>query len=132
MIAHGLGREPVFVQTAWASLEASVERAEAARYEQRLRELNGELERARARLEGARRIAENTPVQLQAARTLEEQARARYQAGLTTVVEVAEAQRLLTEAEIEDGLARLGIWHALFAQAAAEGDLTPVLQQSGP
>jgi polar amino acid transport system substrate-binding protein len=28
MIAHGLGREPVFVQTAWASLDASVERGD--------------------------------------------------------------------------------------------------------
>ena len=28
MIAHGLGREPVFVQTAWASLEQSVERGD--------------------------------------------------------------------------------------------------------
>jgi polar amino acid transport system substrate-binding protein len=30
MIAHGLNREPVFVQTAWASLEASVERGDFA------------------------------------------------------------------------------------------------------
>lgn len=30
MIAHGLGREPVFVQTAWSSLEASVERGDFA------------------------------------------------------------------------------------------------------
>jgi polar amino acid transport system substrate-binding protein len=28
MIAHGFGREPVFVQTAWSSLEASVERGD--------------------------------------------------------------------------------------------------------
>ncbi|HEU4879271.1 MAG TPA: transporter substrate-binding domain-containing protein, partial [Gemmatimonadaceae bacterium] len=28
MIARGLGREPVFVQTAWSSLEASVERGD--------------------------------------------------------------------------------------------------------
>ncbi|HZJ00762.1 MAG TPA: ABC transporter substrate-binding protein/permease, partial [Gemmatimonadaceae bacterium] len=30
MIAHGLNRDPVFVQTAWASLEASVERGDFA------------------------------------------------------------------------------------------------------
>ncbi|MEP6506969.1 MAG: ABC transporter substrate-binding protein/permease [Gemmatimonadales bacterium] len=30
MIAHGLGREPEFVQTAWSSLEASVERGDFA------------------------------------------------------------------------------------------------------
>src|SRR5665647_53255 len=30
MIAHGLGRDPVFVQAAWSSLEASVERGDFA------------------------------------------------------------------------------------------------------
>lgn len=111
-------------------IEAANGRAEAARYDQRLQELSGQLERARALVEGARRIAENTPIQLQAARTLEQQAAARYQAGLATVIEVAEAQRLLTQSEIEDALARLGVWQALLGEALAEGDLGPVLEQA--
>jgi outer membrane protein len=111
-------------------IESHNERAEAARYDQRLQELTGRMERARAIVDGARRVAENTPIQLKAARTLDEQARARYQAGLSTVLEVAEAQRLLTQAEIDDAVARLGIWQALFSQAAAEGDMTRLIEQS--
>jgi outer membrane protein TolC len=111
-------------------IESHNERAEAARYDQRLQELSGRAERARAMVEGARRVAENTPVQLKAVQTLDQQARARYQAGLSTVLEVAEAQRLLTQAEIDDAVARLGIWQALFSQAAAEGDMTRLIEQS--
>jgi hypothetical protein len=44
---------------------------------------------------------------------------------------VAEAQRLLTQAEIDDSLARLSVWRALVGVAAAQGDLTPVLSLAG-
>ena len=57
-----------------------------------------------------------------------QQAEARYKAGLGAIVEVAEAQRLLTQAEIDDSLARLAVWRAALALAAAEGDLQPYLQ----
>jgi hypothetical protein len=42
-------------------------------------------------------------------------------------VEVAEAQRLLLQAEIEDNLARLTVWRATLGQALAQGDLQPFL-----
>jgi outer membrane protein TolC len=74
-------------------------------------------------------VARNTPIQLAAARATEQQATARYKAGLASIVEVAEAQRLLTQAEIDDALARLNVWRALLALAAAEGDLAPYLDQ---
>ena len=81
------------------------EMAEAARYDQVIQNLNGEMEKANATLAGARRVAENTPIQLEAARATEQQATARYKAGLGNIVEVAEAQRILTQAEIDDALA---------------------------
>ncbi len=108
-------------------IEAYRERAETARYEQVLADLSGQLEKAKAALEGARRVAQNTPLQLEAARAAEQQASARYKAGLGTIVEVAEAQRLLTQAEIEDSLARLAVWRALLGVAAAQGNLDPFL-----
>jgi outer membrane protein TolC len=74
-------------------------------------------------------VAENTPIQLEAARATEQQANARYKAGLGTIVEVAEAQRILTQAEIDDALARLNIWRAMLAVAVAEGDLAPYLEE---
>ena len=72
-------------------------------------------------------MAQNTPMQLEAARATEQQATARYKAGLGTIVEVAEAQRLLTQSEIDDALAKLGVWRAMLASAAAQGDLEPFL-----
>jgi len=108
-------------------IEAHNERSAAARYEQTLQDLTGQIEKAKAVLEGARRVAENTPIQLSAARATEQQATVRYRTGLANITEVAEAERLLTQAEIDDSLARLGVWRALLGVAAAEGDLTPFL-----
>lgn len=83
--------------------------------------------RAKVRLEAAQQIARNTPVELQAARDAEMQARARFQAGLVTLVDVAEAQRLLVTAEIDDATSRLSIWRALERLFAAQGSLQPLL-----
>lgn len=109
-------------------IEAAQERTEQARYRQVLQDLDGRVAKARATLDGARRVAANTPVQLDSARAAWQQAEARYKAGLGAIVEVAEAQRLLTQAEIDDSLARLAVWRAALAVAAAEGDLQPYLQ----
>lgn len=107
--------------------EQSNEDAERARYDEVLQQLKGKGAKARATIDGAQRIAENTPVQVTAARDTEVQARARYQAGLANVIEVAEAQRLLVQASIDDALARLGVWRALLLGAGAMGDLHPYL-----
>ena len=109
--------------------ESALVRAESSRYDQTLAELTGRLNTAKAQLDGARRVAENTPLQVEAAQAATRQATARYQAGLGTIVEVADAQRLLTEAEIDDSLARLAVWRAKLTLAAAEGDLQPFLQE---
>lgn len=112
-------------------IEASRQRAEAARLEQVRRELSAQELKAQALVAGARQVAANMPVQLEAARAAEQQAAARYRAGLGTIAEVAEAQRLLTQTEIDASLARLGIWRALLAQAAAKGQLSGFLQAAG-
>jgi outer membrane protein TolC len=79
-------------------------------------------------VEAARAIARNTPIQLAAARQSETQARARYDAGLATVVEVADAQNLLTQAEYQDAAAHVEVWRALLAQAVAGGDVMPFVE----
>jgi outer membrane protein TolC len=109
-------------------VEAANERAEEARYDQALQDLTGQLRKAQASLDGARKVAENTPLELDAARTTETQERARYQAGLATLVDVADSQSLLVQAEIDDALARLAVWQNLASVAAAQGDLGPFLQ----
>jgi outer membrane protein TolC len=86
----------------------------------------------RAALQAARELAQLTPVQLEAARAAESQAQARYRAGLATLTEVADTQRSLAQAEIDDGLAKLNVWRALLAQSTAEGDLEPFLRRAAP
>ncbi len=120
-----------FAIRARKDVEVHNERSAAATYEQTLRDVDGQVARARAVLEGARRIAQNTPVLLQASRDAQAQATARYRAGLATIAEVAEAQRLLTQSEIDNSLAQLGVWRAMLGVAAAQGDLTPFLAAVG-
>lgn len=110
------------------AIQAANERAEGARYQQAIQDLTGQLRKAEASLEGARQVAEATPVELEAARDTEKQERARYQAGLATLVDVSEAQSLLVQAEIDDALARLAVWQNLASVAAAHGDLQPFLE----
>jgi hypothetical protein len=82
---------------------------------------------ADARLDAARAVAQNTPIQLAAAQQSEAQAHARYEAGLAGIVEVAEAQSLLAGAEYQDAAARVDVWRALLAKAVAQGNLTALV-----
>ena len=128
----------IFSIRAQKQIEAANERTERARYDQTLDDLNGQLQQVQATLEGARLVAEKTPVELQAAREAEMQARARYDAGLANIAEVADAQGLLVQAETDDALARLAVWNDLASLTAAQGNLQPFLQflhqkiQGGP
>ena len=45
-------------------------------------------------------------------------------------MDVADAQRLLLQAEIDDGLARLNVWRAHLGVAIAAGDLGPFLERA--
>jgi outer membrane protein TolC len=118
----------IFELRARRQAEASNEEAERARYAQTIQSLTAQDARARALVEAAQRIADNTPLQLKAAKEAETQVRTRYQFELTTVTDVADVQRLLAQAETDDALARLGVWRALLAAARSRGDLTPFLQ----
>lgn len=111
-------------------VELQNELAESARYERTIQVLTTLDAKARALMKAATEIARNTPAERQAATAAESQARARYQNGLASVVEVAEAQRLLAQAEADDALARLGVWRALLATAQAHGDLSPFLEKT--
>jgi len=110
-------------------VEAQNELAETARYERTLQALTTQAVKARALMKAAADIARNTPIEREAATTGENQARVRYQSGLASVTEVADAQRLLTQAETDDAVARLGMWRALLAAAQAHGDLAPFLEK---
>jgi outer membrane protein TolC len=104
---------------------AASSRASVALYDEAVLTITNQQQTAAALLQTARAVAANTPIQLAAARQSEVQARARYDAGLATMLEVAEAQSLLAQAEVQDELARVDVWRALLAAAVAQGDLGP-------
>jgi outer membrane protein TolC len=116
----------VSVRAREAAQSATI-RAESARYQQISTELTTQRNAALATLSGSRLIAANTPVEVSSADAAVQQATARYQAGLGTIVDVADAQRLLTQAQIDDALARLNVWRALLRVAATSGDIQPFL-----
>jgi outer membrane protein TolC len=103
-------------------------RAESARYDEAVLTVTSQQRAADVMLDAARAVAQNTPIQLTAAQQSEAQARARYDAGLTGIVEVAEAQNLLAGAEYQDAAARVDVWRALLAKAVAQGDLSSLVE----
>jgi len=103
------------------------ERSQQALYDKTLQDVTGQLQAAQAGLKSAQLVAQQTPIELAAARASETQSRARYAASLATLVEVADAEGLLAQAEMDDAVARLNVWHSLFNVAYAQGDLQPFL-----
>jgi outer membrane protein len=106
---------------------AATSRASAALYDEAVLTVTSQQQTAIAILQAARAVAANTPIQVAAAQQSERQARARYDAGLASIVEAADAQSLLAQAEVQDEIARVDVWHALLAAAVAQGDLSPFL-----
>jgi outer membrane protein len=110
--------------------QAANVRTEESRYKLIVNDLETRRNRALASLEAAREIALLTPVQLESARAAASQAEVRYRTGLGPVTEVADAQRVVAQAEIDDALARLNVWRALLALRIAEGDLRPFVEEA--
>lgn len=108
--------------------QASTLRAAQANEELASRTLQEQFAQAEAALRAGRAVAENTPVALTAARTTLAQANARYKAGLSSIDEVAQAQRLVVQAEIDDAIARLNVWRAFLHLQSVRGNLEPFLQ----
>jgi outer membrane protein TolC len=111
---------------------AASERVETALYDEALLTITSQQQAAAAMVRAARAVSANTPVQLAAAQQSEAQAHARYQAGLASIIEVADAQSLLAQAEVQDQLARVDVWRALLAAAVAQGNVTPFLMLVRP
>lgn len=101
---------------------------EHARLDQAVSDVTTAVQQAQATLSGARKLAANTPIELTAAQTSEQQQQARYRSGLATVVDVSAAEGVLAQAEGDDAIARLGVWRAELGVAVAQGDLQPFLQ----
>lgn len=105
----------------------SNELSQQALYDKTIQDLTGQIQTALSQLRSAQLVAQQTPIELAAARASETQSRARYDATLATLVEVADAEGLLSQAEIDDAIARLNLWRGLFSVAYAQGNLQPFL-----
>jgi outer membrane protein TolC len=119
----------IFSIHAQKKVEEANLRADKQRYQQTLDDVSLQVERARAEFDGARQAAQNTPTEVSAARLSESQQRARFDAGLASVVDVAVAESLLVQAEADDVVARLNVWRALAGLAAANGELNAFLAE---
>jgi len=111
---------------------AASTRAESARHDEALLTITSDRQAASAMVEAARAVAASTPVQVAAAQQSVTQATARYHAGLAGIVEVAEAQNLIAQSEVQDQIARVDVWRALLAQAVADGAIEPFLKLVRP
>ena len=119
----------IFAIRARRRIEQGYEAVERGRYEETIQSLRGQYARAQAFVDGALRIAQETPNELKAAQETEALVLGRFKYGLATVTDVADAQRLLAQAEIDNAVARLNVWRALLAAARVQGDLKPFLQR---
>jgi outer membrane protein len=112
------------------AIESANVRAGQAQYQVIANNLEARFNAALAALAGARNVAASTPVEVTSARVALGQATARYQSGLAAIDDVAQAERLLVQAQIDDALARLSIWRARLQVATARGDIQPFLAEA--
>ncbi len=137
-LAPDLGNWAFGLQLSWPLLGLPGMFAEARAADAALAGRRADAHLAAQSLAVERRVAEVTLVQaralatatadaLAAARASLEQSRARFEAGLAPVLELAESQRVMARAEAEDALARIGIRAAEIAVARATGDVNEVL-----
>ncbi|MGO4518284.1 TolC family protein [Terriglobus sp. 2YAB30_2] len=113
-----------------AAAQSATLRAARANEDLTARNLQEQFAQAQAELRASETIAQNTPTQLDAAQTALNQATARYKAGLVPVDDVAQAQRLQVQAEIDNAIARLNVWRAFLKLQYLRGDLQPFLQEA--
>jgi outer membrane protein len=112
------------------AMQSATLRAGQAQYSLIATNLQAQFDTALATLTGARRVAANTPVEVSSARVAVQQATARYQSGLAPIDDVAQAQRLLVQAQIDDALARLNVWRARLQVETARGNIQPFLAEA--
>ena len=111
-----------------ARMASQTEEVERANYDLAIQTLTQKDARARVLLRTARQLAEETPTLVSAAKENETKALERYRVGLSNVLEVAEAQRILQGAVVQDAVAQIRIWRAILATAYAHGDMRPFLE----
>jgi outer membrane protein TolC len=104
------------------------ELAEKANFDLAMQILEQKDARSRVLLTEARRVADETPIMVKAARENAVKTVERYKVGLANIVNVSEAERILARAEVDDALAQVRVWKAILATGYVQGDLRPFMQ----
>lgn len=99
--------------------------AEVANYDLAIQILEQQDARSRVLLEKSRSIASETPTLVKAAKENEIKTLERYKVGLDDMVAVAEAEKLLARAEVEDAIAQVEVWRSILAAGYVHGSLKP-------
>jgi outer membrane protein len=110
-------------------LAAAQAKLSAARGDEVAQDVQSQIDSARAILNGAYKVARNTRVSVDSSSAALNQASARYKAGLYTIDAVAEALRLVAQAQADDAIAKVEIWRAKMLLARAVGDIGPLMSE---
>jgi len=110
----------------------ATEKSQQALYEKTIQDLTGQVLVAIAQLKGAQLVAQQTPIELAAARASETQSRARYDASLATLTEVAEAaeENVIGAVGHERLLSHVGGDRAAGRRGRAAGGIQPLDESS--
>ncbi|HVC43528.1 MAG TPA: TolC family protein [Candidatus Binataceae bacterium] len=119
--------EQILTAHADVDIQHADEKYRQAQYRQTALQLRTQFASAVAIFDSAQRVAANTPIELAAARATQKQTTAQYRPGLASALDVATANSLLTQAEVDDAMARINVWQALSLVWRAAGDLNPFL-----
>lgn len=110
-----------------ADVAAADEKLVLARRDEVVQQVQTQIDSARAILDSACKIAVQARISEDSSRAALRQAQARYKAGLYGIDPVAEALRLLAQAEAEVAVSRVDIWRARLLRARAIGDIQPLM-----
>ena len=105
-----------------------VERSRQLLNEQRLR-INRQYQEADTQYELGLEQARQAPIQLRAARQAYNQAKSRYESGLTDLPTLLQSVVTLNRAEVDRYVAISNVWRFLLLKAAADGDLSLFMNQ---
>ncbi len=111
-----------FPLKAQKDMARSNELAAKADYDQAMLLLEKKDANSRILLEQARKVADETPKLVDAAKVKEINLMKRYSVGLTNVVSLAIAEENLASAEVENAIAQIEVWRSILALGYAQGD----------
>ena len=98
-------------------------------YDEQSLKLKRSLENSRLQFALSSEQAKRAPIQLNSAQTSYNQAKARYESGLSSMPELVQSFYLLNRAEVDMSIATNNVWKALLMKTASSGDISLFMNQ---